>query len=208
MLRKMLKNKNRKELKKRKAFSFGEVLMSAFVLTVGLTATTALISSSLQYSFDNRDAVIATQLAQEGIELMRNVRDQNFATQADGGNGGDGFQGFDENQKNCRVNANGMTCFSSQGSPSSQRYYLSAPTNPGAGGRFTDTGSVTRFARYVYVEYNNTDKTARVVSYVFWDWTNGASMPSFVPANGGVGNCTLENKCVFSEIFLTKWGLL
>lgn len=182
--------------------------MSAFVLTVGLTATTALISSSLRYSFDNRDAVIATQLAQEGVELMRNVRDQNFAIQADGGNGGDGFQGFSEGQKNCRVDANGMTCFSSQGGPSSQRYYLSAPTNPGAGGRFTDTGSVTRFARYVYVEYNNTDKTARVVSYVFWDWTNGASMPSFVPSNGTVDNCTLANKCVFSEVFLTKWGLL
>ncbi len=204
-----MQSKNTKIRRVRKGFSFGEVLISAFVLTVGLTATSALISSSLGHSYDNRDAIVAAQLAQEGVELVRNVRDQNFAIQADGGNGGDGFQGFDETQKSCRFEVDGsFQCYASQGSPSSRRYYLATPFAPAYGDRFTHTGTADHFARYIYVEYNSTNKAARVVSYVFWDWSNANSMPSFVPSNGNVSGCTLTNKCVFSEVFLTKWGLL
>jgi hypothetical protein len=211
-----MQNKNKKNKRVRKGFSFGEVLISAFVLTVGLTATSALVSSSLGYSYDNRDAVVATQLAQEGVELVRNIRDENFAIQKDciedGAEpcpGGDGFDGFDESQKNCRFDIDGsFQCYASQGGPSSQRYYLTTPVNPVYGDRFEHTGTPDRFVRYTYVEYNDANKTAKVVAYVFWDWSNSNSMPSFVPSNGNTSNCTLANKCVFSEVFLTKWGLL
>jgi len=195
--------------KTRKAFSLGEVLVSAFVLTVGLTATTALIVGSISNSYDNREAVIASELAQEGVELVRNVRDQNFALEADGIPAGQGFAGFSAADKHCHMDANDtiFTCTPSQGTPgnSSNKYYLTVPDFPAIGQRYTHSSAPSRFARYIYIDYVAANQNARVVSYVFWDWTNPNAMPAYIPANGNTSSCTLVNKCVFSEAFFTKW---
>src|SRR3990172_3491439 len=84
-----------------KAFSLGEVILAGFVLTVGLLSISALITKSLQNSFENRDAIVAILLAQEGVELVRNVRDNNLAA------GGTGFVAFDSSgNKHCRIGYN------------------------------------------------------------------------------------------------------
>lgn len=194
--------------KTRKAFSLGEVLVAAFVLTVGLTATTALIVSSIEHAYDNREAIIAAELAQEGVELIRNVRDQNFALEADGTPAGQGFAGFSEPDKHCLMNSDdtSFTCTPSQGSPTSRGYYLQVPSFPGLGERFSHTVAVSRFARYIYIDYSIANNNARVISFAFWDWTNGDSMPSYIPGNGNTSSCTLANKCIFSEAFFTQWN--
>ena len=46
---------------------------------MGVVSVVAIISKSLQNSFVSRDIIIASQLAQEGVEIVRNVRDNNFA---------------------------------------------------------------------------------------------------------------------------------
>lgn len=196
-----------KNRKTRKAFSLGEVLVAAFVLTVGLTTTTALIVASIGNAYEARDTVIAAELAQEGVELVRNVRDQNFALEADGTPADSGFAGFSPTDKHCRMNADDTTlaCTASLGTPTNNSYYLSAPTSPANGGRFAHTNSPSRFARYLYVDYNATAKNARVVSYVFWDWNATGAMPSYISANGNTTSCTLMSKCVFSEAFFTQW---
>ncbi len=193
----------------RKAFSLGEVLVAAFVLTVGLTATTALIVKSIENAYDNREAIIAAELAQEGVELVRNVRDQNFALEADGTPAGQGFAGFSAADKHCLMNSDdtSFTCNPSQGSPSGRGYYLQVPSFPGLGERFSHTVAVSRFARYIYIDYSPANNNARVISYVFWDWTNGATMPPSIPANGtNTSSCTLASKCIFSEAFFTQWN--
>jgi hypothetical protein len=197
-----------KQKKTRRAFSLGEVLVAAFVLTVGLTATTALIVSSIGNAYDNRDAVIAAELAQEGVELVRNVRDQNFAFEADGIPSGEGFAGFSEADQHCRMDSSDtiFTCSGGQGTPSSNRYYLDEPTTPSMGQRYTHTPANRRFARYIYIDYDNTAKNARVISFTFWDWTNVDAMPSYISSSGNTSSCTLESKCVFSEAFFTKWN--
>lgn len=63
--------------KTNKGFSIAEVVISVFVITVGLLAIIKLITGSMTYSILSRDQIIASQLAQEGIELVRNVRDNN-----------------------------------------------------------------------------------------------------------------------------------
>ncbi len=192
----------------RKAFSLGEVLVASFVLTVGLTATTALIVRSIENAYDNREAIIAAELAQEGVELVRNVRDQNFALEADGTPAGQGFAGFVQADKHCRMDSSDslFTCNPSQGNPSGRSYYLQVPSFPGLGERFSHTAAVSRFARYIYIDYSAANNNARVISFVFWDWTNGASMPSYIPSTGNTSSCTLANKCIFSEAFFTQWN--
>lgn len=192
----------------RRGFSLGEVLLASFVLTMGLTAATALIVSSVNHSYESRDAVIATELAQEGVELVRNVRDQNFALEKDGTPAGEGFDGFSATDKHCRMDSGDVlfTCQPSQGTPAGRMYYLSTPTYPDLGDRYTHTGTTHRFARYIYIDYDDANKNARVVSYAFWDWPSGGSMPGHVSSTGNTAACTLQNKCVFSEVLLTSWS--
>ena len=55
-----------------------EMMIAAFVLTVGITGALNLIVSVMRNSMNTRNAVIASGLAQEGIELIRNIRDNNM----------------------------------------------------------------------------------------------------------------------------------
>lgn len=52
--------------------------MSLFVLAVGAGAATSLIVSALQGNSYNRDHLIALNLAVEGVEAVRNIRDTNW----------------------------------------------------------------------------------------------------------------------------------
>lgn len=173
-----------------KGFSLGEVLLASFVLTVGLLSITALMASSLRNSLETRDAIIAAELAQEGIELVRNVRDNDLAS------GGDGFTAFNPGQKHCRRDHNdslaSLDCNGSWGSVS--RYYLQY-----TGGLYAHTSTaLTRFSRYIYVDYNPGQDESRIISFVYW----GATLP---PTNGTTAICTVANKCVFTEVALTAW---
>jgi len=48
------------------------------VITIGAATATSLIVSSLKANLFNKDSLVALNLAQEGIEYMRNVRDTNW----------------------------------------------------------------------------------------------------------------------------------
>ncbi len=63
---------------KRKAFSLLEILAAIFVLMVGLLSITNVVFSSILQHRLNRDQLVASYLAQEGIELIRNMRDTNW----------------------------------------------------------------------------------------------------------------------------------
>ncbi|OGI15256.1 MAG: hypothetical protein A3E38_00430 [Candidatus Moranbacteria bacterium RIFCSPHIGHO2_12_FULL_54_9] len=177
---------------KLQGFLIIEVLISAFLLTIGLVATTVLISGSLGHSLDTRDTIIAVELAQEGVELVRNVRDNNVAS------GGNGFAAFFTNRKNCRIDYNDpMTSLDCQNSRPASSYALQY-----VGGFYGHFGTgPERFSRYVYIDYTDAptgQEKALVRSFVFW---GGAAVPS--PTN--TTNCTAQNSCVFTEITLTNW---
>ncbi len=57
-----------------------EVLVSLFILSLGLTGGATLIIMSITSNQINKNRVIATNLAQEGIEGIRNIRDTNWLT--------------------------------------------------------------------------------------------------------------------------------
>lgn len=170
-------------------FSLPEVLISSFVMTIGLVVIVNTIARSLNYSIENRDAIIATELAQEGIELVRNVRDNDFA---------DGSNGFSSpafsSGEHCRIDySSNLDCQLSLGT--SSRYALGY-TN----GFYKHDGGTGRFSRYIYINSSGLgdDARATVRSFVYWKGFTP-------PLSGNPVNCTGTNKCVYTETFLTSW---
>lgn len=176
-------------------FSVPEVLLSIFVLSVGLTSIIALVSASLRDSLANNDSIIGTDLAQEGIELVRNVRDNDYAA------GNNGFTLFSTANKHCRIDWNdadtSLDCTASPATVNPQRYYLDYVGSPGL---YQHTGTQGRYSRYIYIDYDtNGGEHALVRSFVYW---GGAAVP---PANGDPTTCKASATCVYTEAFLTHW---
>jgi len=64
--------------KRQKAFTLVEVLIAISILTVGILSGFILITKVLYNTAVIQDRLTASFLAQEGIELVRQVRDSNF----------------------------------------------------------------------------------------------------------------------------------
>lgn len=177
-----------------RGFSLMEALLATFVLTVGLLSVIALITSSLRYSMDTRDAIIATELAQEGIELIRNVRDNDLAA------GGSGFSSLKHSDKHCHFDyddaaaALGANCFPAV---SNSTYYLQY-----SGGLYAHSGAgSSRFSRDIFLRYASAPEESLLVrSFVYRD-----PILFTPPNNGDSTDCTVANKCVFTEATLTAW---
>lgn len=215
------KQKKRRSLSARQGFSIGEVLISSFLLMVGIVAATALIVSNMREAFDARDTIIASQLAQEGIELVHNVRDTNTAKysycklpNAEGCSPLDPepFDGFVPNTSkkywiDSRLPTNISPYDLKQGS-ALYRLYI----DQSSGAYVHDTGGgandTTHFQRRIVMTHtgftnNNTSNNDRysddevtVYSYVTW---NGKTPPD------NIGDCTTSKKCAFAKDRLTGW---
>ena len=172
-----------------------EVILSVFILSIGLVTIVSVMTGSLRHSLGTRDAIIAAELAQEGIELARNVRDNDFA---DGGNGFPGTS-FQTNQPYCRIDWNDtrLRCRDSAWSPGSVRYDLQY-----SGGLYAHAvgGGVAKFARYIYVNYDDTVGQENAIVRTFVTWTGFTP-----PDDGSPTGCTIASACVFTETFLTAW---
>ena len=195
-----------------RAFSILEVVLSASVLSIGMLAMVAVMSGSLARVLNSQKVIIATELAQEGAELVRNFRDNDLAA------GGNGFNRFSNNKPHCFVNWDDsvtvdMDCKNNgTGSPGANnnrpRYYLQYVNG------FYKHSNVTEesFSRYVYIDDqqhgNGSNEYAIVRSFVYWG--NQGSTTYFDPNNtgdpaNGTHACTLANKCVYVESLLTSW---
>lgn len=69
-----------KILQKKSWFSMIEILVAILIFSLWLTAVYALIASSQKLNNYNRNFIIASNLAREQIELIKSIRDSNFAT--------------------------------------------------------------------------------------------------------------------------------
>ncbi len=61
-----------------KAFSIIEIMVWIFVFSLWITSVFAIISSTMQINDYNKNHIIASNLAREQIELIRNIRDSNY----------------------------------------------------------------------------------------------------------------------------------
>jgi len=81
-----MKNINRKDIKdlesinllNKKGFSLMEVMGVLFIVMVGMVGVMSLVIQNIQVKDINTNRIIAHQLAQEGVELIRKQRDTNW----------------------------------------------------------------------------------------------------------------------------------
>lgn len=66
---------------RKNAFTLLEVIMAITILTVAVGASYALIQRTLIAASISQSRLVAAYLAQEGIEMVRNVRDSNWLRQ-------------------------------------------------------------------------------------------------------------------------------
>jgi prepilin-type N-terminal cleavage/methylation domain-containing protein len=169
----------------KRGFSLLEVMLVVMILSVALLVFIQVTSKSVVHSIESQDSIIAAGLAQEGVELVKNIRDNNWAVKKTA------FEFPFPSDGDCRIDYDSTTC--SSGSPELK-------FDPGS--RFySDTGSeTTKFFRKINIR---TEGDTRVVtSYVLWSrpWSgSGFSDPD-------LNNCNPAHKCVYTTITLTQWG--
>ncbi|MBP7811856.1 MAG: type II secretion system protein [Candidatus Moranbacteria bacterium] len=199
---------------KSRAFSLVEVIITAAIVAIGLTAMLQLLSSALNTAFGDTDAIIAAELAQEGLEYAYNVRDTNLANgrlafpmsgafQFPGKNNRD-FCGPDFVTPTFVLSGVGKNCFASA-RQSETRYSLALQGN-----FYRFQNAVTHFARVVSIDLdNNTNPTQAEVTSIVW-WGESDVLPTGVfpgvnADNVDVSQCTRAHQCVYTRAILTGW---
>lgn len=79
---------------KEKGFTLIETFVAITILTIAIVAPMSLVARSLSISYYVRDEITASYLAQEGIEVVRNVRDSNLIDYLKNGDGVDQMAGI------------------------------------------------------------------------------------------------------------------
>ncbi len=185
--------------KNKKGFSILEVIISAFVLSIGIVAVMGLISSSLKNSVDSRNQIIASELAQEGVELVRNVRDTNYVK------GSATFANFylNLNLKNCTIDKDsGIYCNSNV---DKTLYYNGGYYN------HTPSSNGTVFHRRIMFEYYNDIgnlifdplSAVRVIVSSVVSWKRTGNPETDPPKDLLI--CTTANKCAYTQMELSDW---
>ncbi|KKP79989.1 MAG: hypothetical protein A2271_01045 [Candidatus Moranbacteria bacterium RIFOXYA12_FULL_35_19] len=188
---------NKKRFSKNKkyaGFSYAESILAVFIVSFEMLVVASLMSSSLKESMDSRNQIIGVLLSQEGIELVRNLRDNNWAK------GDDTFTGFPANTSNIRrididsPNANGFGTYVLRSNNSTKAYKHS-----------TTNSTATKFRRRIIITYypsaagNTTATSATIISAVTWNNVDPPSNPS-------ASNCNSSAKCAYTTTTLTRWG--
>jgi type IV pilus modification protein PilV len=158
----------------KRGFSLVEVILSLFIITVGLVAMITMMANSIRDTQSSRDQIIATQLAQEGVELVKNIKENTVAPAT-----------FTVGTDRC-VDMNDLTDTHS----GTATYCHGRVLYRNAAGLFSHStaGGATpsKFLRRI-------DIAGDVISTVSWD---GSSVPA------GSAGCTLADKCVRVRLLL------
>ncbi len=166
-------------MKRKKGFSFLEVMAAMFVVSFGLVAVIELFATGLINSSMDRDRIVAAGLAQEGLEIVKNIRDNNLVIPGNLGFAGifdgldDDLCGLDYTDTLFDNSPPGRNCFSGSGNQTDK-----FPLTLGGSG-FVNTTGTTKWMRAVHIVYNSgvasdlTDDSADVTSIVWWNW-NGS----------------------------------
>jgi Tfp pilus assembly protein PilV len=181
------KEKRKNYTRKKKSFSMLEAILSVAIVSIGLVGALSLLSKSTKESMDSRDQVIAGMLAQEGTEIIRNMRDNNWANSTPTLS----FNGFldrnydcdysDQLISDCNIIGANVVNLKLNGN-----YYV----------KNSVAGTATKFYRRINLSGTSTNYM-QVESMV--SWAAGGSFQT-------EANCVAANKCAYTVITLSKWG--
>lgn len=168
-----------------RGFSFIEVMLSVFLLSIGMGAAISLIGAGLKESIDSRNQLIASLLTQEGVELVRNIRDTNWVTP-----GNVSFSGFPAaDPAICRVDPRSIDDLSQCVGQSKVLKY------DGTLRLYNHTtGTNTRFLRQITISNSGNKKI--VTSMVIW---KAQPWPA-------IAGCTTGASCAYAQETMTAWS--
>lgn len=166
-------------------FAMLEVMLSFFLITVGIIASLALIGGGIKQSAEAKNQSIANGLAQEGVELVRNIRDNNWAS------GFVSFAKITSNSNVCRIDKDyaypaDMLCDNSS-------KILKIDAN---GVYQHSAGTDTKFKRKIIT---STGVPLIITSLVWWGNIDFSAATD-------TANCTVMNSCVYAGVSLSRWG--
>ena len=183
----------------KKGFSFIEVMLASFLLVVGVLASVTLLTKGLKESLDSRSQLTAALLAQEGVELVRNIRDNNWlATPARTSFAN--LPSLNLINDYCKIDlSNSSLADASCNVPSATDIplYISTTTKLY---NAVQSGTPTRFKRKIAISYDvlpaASATSATVTSMVIW----GTTFPALTT------DCNSARKCAFVTVTMTNWG--
>lgn len=142
---------------KQLGFTLVEALVAISILLVAVVGPISLIGDSLHRIYYAKDEMIAINLAQEGVEVVRQVRDSNML--------GGGAWDVGITTGNYTLDANILSLTSSVASP--QPVYID--TTSGIYLQTNNVGrTITQFSRVVNIEVVNPGIENKVTSTVTW----------------------------------------
>ncbi len=175
-----------KHLSYKKGFTLIETMVAISILMLGITGPLMLVASSLRNALFARDNITAYYLAQEGIEFVRYVRDDNYILRRDGDTGRDWLEGLDlcATANGCAIDTvqwflNGYgdplpieAC--NVGCTTPQMYITSAGSISAGYYTYDSTGnSAAKYRRAITIEpVGTSENEVEVVSTI--TWTDGA----------------------------------
>jgi prepilin-type N-terminal cleavage/methylation domain-containing protein len=80
---KNIRNTKYEILNTKQGFTILEVIIVIFIITLGMVGVLSLVNQNIQVEYVNKNMIIASQLSQEGLELVRNKRDINWLKEVD-----------------------------------------------------------------------------------------------------------------------------
>jgi len=183
-------NKFKKYKTARRGFSLIEVLVTVFILAIGLVAVSTLMADNIKSSENAKNQIIASQLAQEGVELVRNMKDNGLLDPS-----------YSDSSActpaskciNLRIDKDD-TIFNTNNTLDKQLYL---------NGNFFYThaaGTPTKFYRRIDLTVAGakatTNRVITATSYVTWNNMGFTVAAGIVDVSGNITNCNIGNKCV------------
>jgi len=145
-----------------KAFTLVEILVAVTVLTVGIMASYAAITKVVSLTYFNSYRFIASRLAQEGMELVSNIRDSNWLDPTV-----DWYHNLDSCSGGCEMDYNDL------GSPDNYTgRYLKINTDGFY--NYDNDGEDSRFKRRIKVD-KVSDYKLEVKVEIMWSEPNSSS---------------------------------
>ncbi|OGZ79472.1 MAG: hypothetical protein A2528_02355 [Candidatus Staskawiczbacteria bacterium RIFOXYD2_FULL_37_9] len=191
---------------KNKGFTIIELVISIFVLSIGVIGTFSAFSLVFILTSNTADQLTATYLAQEGMEIVRNIRDNNWLkidTCPDPDPDACSYKwtaGLDicAADKGCQADYSSTSMFGGSGDYlylNDKGFYAYNPANPDS--------KETKFKRKIIIKCENDDcenaHFFEVITQVSWK-----QKASIINAGVADGECTASN-CVITEETLYNW---
>lgn len=163
-----------------KGLTIIEVIVTVFILSIGVVGIYSAFSVMVIVTSDISDGLIAAYLAQEGVEIVRNIRDNNFLLAVSDINASWTDSLLPQCDGGCAVDYKTGTP-GHAGPVYGDAGYLGI----NADGFYALTSSPAKFKRKITITALN-DNVLKVTSEVKWDKKPDLLNPQGVPGSSGV----------------------